>query len=338
MSSSTSSSDPARRRTAFRGWRAAGLLVLVPLALMLVALELGMRFVEPTLSLDIRHIQQVPAIATSMRGAGEPRILFLGNSLTRNGVDLDLLGAGLEVTGTSRPSLHAIYPDDTTVLDWLYILESSIVRAGAAPEMIVIGFANHHLVDTPVRPVQTYRLGRYFTDWQDLPRLFRYDVTDLDDRVSVVLSKLSAAFANRERLSARVLDLLPGHRASARHVNDVLGGGTQGAENGGDSDLHATATVPTYDRMTRLVQLANSAGSRLLFVAMPVRDEYELPGGLVEAVVGAGGQLIDLRDVEGLTREHFLDSLHLSPNGAEIYSAALVNALRPLLPGPIAAR
>lgn len=348
MSSSTSSSSPLPRpgaahaaviapttapaagRTTGRAaapgptWRAV-VKVLLPLAVLLLVVEVGIRIVEPRLSLDILHIRQIPAIAASMREAEGTRVLFLGNSLTRKGVDLDVVGASLEGLGESQASLHAIYPDDTTVLDWLYLFEDGVVRAGAAPELLVVGFAYAHLADTPVRPAQTYRLGRFFTAWQDVPRLFGEDVTELDDRVSVVASKLSAAFADRERLSSRFLDLLPGYRNSARQVNDVLSG--NGASPAGQG------TADAYVRLARLTKAATDAGSRVVFVAMPAREQYELSPRLSAAAAAAGADLIDLRDVPGLGSQHFEDSLHLGRDGAALYSEALAAELSRLVTG-----
>lgn len=313
----------ADTRVAGKGpdWRAIT-KVLLPLVVLLLIVEVGIRIVEPRLSLDILHIRRIPAIADSMREAEGTRVLFLGNSLTRYGVNLDLIGSGLEELGTSRTSLHAIYPDDTTVLDWLYLFEDAVVRAGAAPELLVIGFSHAHLTDAPVRPAQTYRLGRFSTAWQDVPRLFRHDVTELDDRVSVIASKLSAAFADRERLSSRFLDLLPGYRNSSRQINDVLGG--KGVTPSG-------AAATSFDRLERLAAVASESGSRIVFVAMPTREHYELSPELIEALSAAGADLIDLREVDGLTREHFVDSLHMGSVGGELYSAALTAKLQPLV-------
>ncbi len=347
MSSSTSSSSPIPPRTVVRatviapapvsaapaarseagaaargpGWRAIVKAVL-PLVVLLLVVEVGIRIIEPRLSLDILHIRRIPEIAAGMREAEGTRVLFLGNSLTRLGVNLDVVDAGLEELGSSGASLHAIYPDDTTVLDWLYLFEDAVVRAGAAPELLVIGFSHSHLADAPVRPAQTYRLGRFFTAWQDVPRLFVNDVTELDDRVSVVASKLSAAFADRERLSSRFLDLLPGYRNSSRQINDVLGGQGVAPKSG------ATAT---FDRLARLASVATEAGSRVVFVAMPTRSGYEVAPDLLRAVAVAGANIIDLRQVPGLESEHFLDSLHLGSAGAELYSEALVAELQPFV-------
>lgn len=324
MSSSTSSSDatpgPAAAPAGRRFW-----LVMLVLAALLLALELGMRVLEPQLSLDIQHIREMPAVAASIREATGPTVLFLGNSLTRMGVDLEVVGDGLDALGADQIELFALYPDDTTVLDWHHLLRSRVFGEGAVPDVIVIGFAYRHLVDLPVRPVQTYRLGRFFTDWSDLGELFEHDVTDLEDRVNVIVSKLSAAFANRERLSARVLDMLPGYRESAQHINDVM-------IQTDTASLSEAATPPEFTVLARFAARVEEAGSRLIAVAMPTREAYELPAGQREALAAAGVELLDLRDLPGLERQHFADSLHMDAVGAEIYSAALARALAPHLP------
>src|SRR5690606_4250107 len=123
MRSSTSSSKPPERR----GPRLDRRVLLLVFAALLVV-ELGVRVIEPRLSLDIRHIQAIPDIVSDVHESAGPSVVFFGNSLTRAGVDLGVMASGLAPAGVERGGVAAVYPDDTTILDWIYVYEHYLAR------------------------------------------------------------------------------------------------------------------------------------------------------------------------------------------------------------------
>src|SRR5690606_10559563 len=92
----------------------------------------------------------------------------------------------------------------------------------------------------------------------------------LTDRMNVLLARYSAAFANRERVSRRVLALLPGYEESAQRVNDLL-----------REPEEAQASAPTYGRLERFVREVVGSGAELVLAAMPTRAGYDLDPELV---------------------------------------------------------
>src|SRR5690606_3757118 len=152
MRSSTSSSSvddvnvAAKAPRTGGGWRTA---LLVVGALVLVEVAVGA--VETRLSVDNRHIGEIGSIVAGLEAAGSEdgatTVLFLGNSLTRRGVDLDTFERALASAGVANGAAAAVYPDDTSVLDWLYLYESAIVAEDAVPDVVVIGFGMWHLED-----------------------------------------------------------------------------------------------------------------------------------------------------------------------------------------------
>src|SRR5690606_31684789 len=72
-------------------WHHVRVPAFVLAALLLV--EVGVRAVEERLSIDVRHINRMDEIVTALVAAPGPSVLFVGNSLTREGVDLELMRA-----------------------------------------------------------------------------------------------------------------------------------------------------------------------------------------------------------------------------------------------------
>ena len=329
MSSSTSSSEPVRSdagepgRRAGQAWR-TWLLVLV----VLVFIEGGVRAIEDRLSVDIQHIRSIHDIADSLDDEGETTgartVLFLGNSLTRRGLDQVVFEKTLESEGVDDLAFAEVYPDDTAVLDWLYLYGKEIAPAGT-PDFVVIDFGFWHLEDRSPWRAQTYRLGRHFVSWSALPRLFRDDVTSLADRANVALSKVSATFANRERVARRALSFLPYYEVSAQQINDLASPDDAGG---------ADAAPESYDRLTRLIRTVEDSGAELVLVAMPTREGYDLDSRIAEIAAANGAVLVDARTVPNLGEEDFADPIHLDPDtGAALYSEHAAELLAPILAG-----
>src|SRR5690606_1801863 len=121
-------------------------------------------------------------------------------------------------------------------------------------------------------------------------RLFEHDVKPLADRVNVVLSKLSATFANRERIAQRVLSFLPYYQESARTINDM---------NRVTSDASAVVTQKTYDRLARLITTIEDSGAELILMATPIQREWPLDPSIAEVAHENGATYIDARAVPG---------------------------------------
>ena len=63
--------------------------MVILLGLLLFAAEAGIRAVGRSISVDLEHIGGIPALAEEFGQGDGLRVLFLGNSLTRAGLDPD---------------------------------------------------------------------------------------------------------------------------------------------------------------------------------------------------------------------------------------------------------
>jgi hypothetical protein len=317
MSSSISSSSrahegidrvrPAGRRFQFE----ARVLLFVVLAS--AASEAAMRFAAARLSLDLQHIAGIPGVAEAIRRDSSRTVLFLGNSLTRRGLDLRVIGP------TLGKGIHAyaVYPDDTTILDWHYTLERFFVDAGAAPDVVVVGYASFHLDDSA--PCHPERIAQY-AGLRYAGELFANDLRSTGARANYLLSSVSMAFAEGGRLRLMVLDhLIPGYRAAAQWLNSAALGELE--RNTGSS----------LERLKRFLALCRAARIAPVFVAMPVPGSYPLDPRIPATIAAGGGRLIDLRETPGIDDSCYLDGHHLNPRGAVLYSTALAPRLHAAL-------
>jgi len=301
---------------------------------LLLAVEGGMRVLEPRLSMDVRHIRVIPQVVSTLAAAPGEHLLFLGNSMTRRGVDLDVLEPALAARGVAEDtfSVGLIYPDASNVLDWHYVYRRYLSAPGAAPDVMVVGFAAEGLEDVPPDPQQVRRVARHHTSLADVPEVFAHDFTTIAQRGEFLISKAFVSFAHRERVRVRVFDwLIPFYEETERDINRAQG---LAAQSLAPALAPAQAPGARYTHLKRFLDSVDTAAVEVIFVAMPLRDPYPLDPGLAEVLEAEGAELLDLRSVPGLSDAAFADALHLAPEGAVLYSRALARKLAPLLGGP----
>ncbi len=286
----------------------------------LVAMEAALRLNEGRISSNIRdRILTLPGKQAAMNAAPQVRHgLFLGNSLTLRGVNMerverDLKGGGLETIRWDKAA-----PDATTIADWHYIAKNYFAAGEGRPRVIVLGFAIGHLQDGT--EVWHRRLGRYFTRLSDTPEVFRHDVLNYGDRVEFLLSKASSVMGNRRNIRQRLLEMsIPFYEQAELKINAVA-----------NRNLRQGFIKPdmTYSRLERFMAMLKAADIRLLAVAMPSRDPYEIDPKLIQTLEAGGVKLLDARKIHGLGAEHFMDFYHVNEKGSEIYTDHLIGRLK----------
>jgi hypothetical protein len=289
--------------------------VVLCLLALLGACEAGMRLYGSRLSKDVRHLEQFAEIAARISAParpGETRVLFLGNSLTRYGVDVEEFTRAVAESGREAVRVERLMPDNTALADWYYAYRSLFADCGRAPDVLVIGFAGGHLNDAPSRHPE--RLARYYCRWPHLPELCRRDLLTVDSRAGFALAGLSSLLCHRDRIESRVLDLLiPGYQQGLQELNRRL--------------LRETAspppTPPTFHRLRQLLTLARADGVEVLLAAMPVPEPYDIEPEVRQLADELGVRLIDCRRVPGVTPEMFPDGLHMDVRAARLYTRFL---------------
>jgi len=282
-------------------------IVLVLLAC-LIAADCALRIVDARLSGNIAHIETIPDLVQSIGSNAERSMLILGNSLTNNGVDEQIIASRL-----ADVSLAKVTPDGTSLWDWRCLLEREVVRRHDVQiDAVVIGFAWHLLSDQT--RADASRLGALYCDLNDLARPGSIGLSSFGDIGEFVLARASRIYALRDVLRHRVLSLVvPHYEAYTQQANEARAGRAQQQE----------AATYTYEHFSRMVASLQQKGIRLIVIAMPVQTDYELDPELLELAATGTIGLIDLRDAEGLDASMYRDAMHLNARGQQLLSEQL---------------
>lgn len=288
------------------------LKVLLLVVAVLVACELGVRVFERRMAVDIK----APAISKRLSEAEGQRVLVLGNSLVRDNVNTDVLETEMKGQGIASVNIEKVYLMNTVAGDWYYAFKHHFVDAGRLPQVLVICFSNNHLEDATIqRPL----VARYYSGPRDIPQIFADDVPDFDGRVEFLISAWSASFTHRTGVERRILDtLIPHYRQAASRINDVLT--DEATRRRGDYQ-------PTYQRFERLLRMAQDAGVRVILVAVPVESPYPINPQIKSTLEAHRVTFIDTRTVEGLSRDSYVDGMHMNSDGSTLYSHFLAQRL-----------
>ena len=283
------------------------------------AAEIVVRTFRPLLSADIVHIRQIPSIARSVGEQKGLRVLFLGNSLTRRGVNLSVIRPEVSPNETPPVWLDKVNPDDTAILDWYYLFEKYF-KGPDAPDFVVLGWAENQLGDHS--HVHPDRIAAYYGGWSNTSEIFRNDLYDSGMRMDYLLSTVLASFSEKERIRTRLLTLaVPDYRSTAELFNSTMAA----------TGKAAAPPAPSYHRLQRFLTLCRDRHVRVIAAAMPLPDSYPIDGLLRQTLDSNGAVLLDLRHVPGITSSDYADGYHLAPYGAELYSRELGSELNAVL-------
>lgn len=321
---------PPRKGTGFLAgeWR----VVLCVLAVFF-GLEMIFRVGGQKLSKDIEHLRSFPEIAATLAefpADQGTRILFLGNSLTRYGVDVDQFAEVCRDQFQEPVQAVKMNPDNTALADWYYGYRRYFHRQQIRPDLVIIGFEGGHLRDAPSHHPD--RLAQYYCDADDYPELTRFDLRGFEEHASYWLARASAAFGNRDRIQRRVLDdFIPDYRAGMDELNRRMNQQSQRKLSQPELTQSAAENEPDYSRLLEFVALAERDQVQVFLVAMPVPEAYEFDRGLLEVVQSTSAVLLDCRQVPGIEPAMFFDGLHMDDQAQTLYSRYLAEQCGPLL-------
>ncbi len=150
-----------------------------------------------------------------------------------------------------------------------------------------------------------------------------FNLTDFSNIKEFLLASVSPLYANRETIRNRLFDVfMPFFREiSVRIRASEWEKGTR-AYTG-----HGKAI--TYTRLEEFLDMAKAKGSSVVLIAMPTLVKSPLRDELLMTAKKGSVSLIDLRDIRELSNTHFIDSVHLKPEGAAILSREIAKLLSP---------
>lgn len=282
--------------------------------LVLAGTELTLRFVQTRLSRDLIHIQQIPEAVARVSQSEKLRVLFLGNSLSREGIDLQLFQSLM----SHKQDIAAaqLFPDDTSILDWLRVYQHFVVNQRHEIDLLILCYAENQLQDDS--PINIRRLAQNFTDWNAALGLFQSEEFSFDMCAEFTLAKFFASYANAERVRVRILDwVVPYYHSSAEQMNAVPSNSKQVRKH-----------QPTYNRLKLLIDVVQSSGTKMVVVVFPVGDEFVLDPELIKLLQQEDVLLVDARHVKGITKRSFPDGYHMNDEAAQVMSRYLASVLK----------
>ena len=292
----------------------------IALTLLLLGLaDAGLRLAEAKLSIDVRHIRSFPEITRELSAGPAPRVVFLGNSLTRHGLDPRVWVSAMKELKPPAGSVAKLVPDDTTMPDWYYVALNNLIRPGNRPDLLILGFSLDQLTD---ERIEASRLGAYFCDLGNVSELFSNDLKGFVPKVDFMLGRLCRLYGVRDEIQARVGDaLIPDYQEGVRRLNEL--------------QRHAAAnktpppggTAKSYALLDRALAMWRAQGIEVVLVAMPIPSSYQIDPVVIRKAQAAGVRLIDARNLPTLTREDFPDGYHMGSRAAQIYTRFLAESL-----------
>jgi hypothetical protein len=319
MSSSTSNSNPATVPK-----------VLLTLFVLLLVLEIFTRVKLFKMSKDFVRFAGYSDRARHLVDHKGFRVAFIGNSSTERGVNLPIFEQ--QIGSMSGLPLHTdmFVADASKVNTWYFMLNRYFWKPNLHPDLIVLSYYQHNLADG--NDIEIGRMAQFFTQPDDWGAVFRVDLKEPSERTEFILSSFWATCAGRERIKERILQgITPGYKAYMQEVNGINNIMRLRQVRTGMSQHDVT-----HQALQRLLLAATQHNTRLCFVAFPVlidakQNSYELNAEELRLIRQNNMYFVDMRITKGINKAQYSDEIHLTSEGAAIYTHELALRLATIL-------
>jgi hypothetical protein len=285
-------------------------LILIAIACTLLIFEIGIRVFENKLSGNLNHINEIPEIVEQYTQDERPKILFLGNSLINEAVDVEQLSNSL----SGSFLVDKITPDATSLWDWNMIMKNDLFSAGAKIDYLVIGFAWGLMTDQ-YNPNPS-RLGGYFAGLDDGFLLHGFGMDGFGELSEFVIGWFSKLFVNREAVRNKVLvNLIPHYEQFVRAQNQ--------AGRPDETERTNQSQKLDYEMLSNLLDRLDKDGVKLIVIAMPIDDNYVIDKKLSGLLQARSYQYLDQREFFRKTNAVYKDGVHLNEKGKRLFTKAL---------------
>jgi len=299
------------------------LLALGVALLALTAIEIGFRAVAAHMSGNLAHIRDFDRLFEEFARAPGRRVVFVGNSLTNNAISADAFAASAAtLTGGTYATLKLV-PDGSTVWDWRCI--TNRLPPARDGDHLIIGHAWEQVTDQ-----QILRVDRTFgllCPLGELRATAGFSSLTVGDWIEAGVSRLSLLYVLREQVGSKFLArLVPNYESEMQRIND------EAREAAGD--LPKASTTRTYAALSELLRRAHGLGYRVTIVAMPTVNDYPTDPRLPLVLGDLSARYLDFRNLPQISESLFIDSIHLGPTGAKLFTEALANEVLVGAPTP----
>lgn len=259
------------------------------------------------------RVSQQYADALRIRPAkpGEPMsVLMVGNSLLLYGVDVDRL----QKLTSSQLSIHPIFLEATGYYDWFYALRR-LFRNGSRPQVVILGVGVNAFLSNAVR--QDYAPLMFFDlqDAYDVASELKFDRTATSN---LLLDHSSVFWDTRAVFRMQVLRHVVPH---CRQLFLLL------------KPQPPVPPAPDFaaianPRLQRLRRLCAGYGAKLIILVPPTPASEDAVRHMTVASQREGVESLVPVDPGVLSAHYYQpDEIHLTPEGAEIFTMALATYL-----------
>ena len=294
----------------------ATILLLALIAALLAGLEVFARVIVERHSKVQRMVNEEYQAAIHIRktpGAKTKHILILGNSLVGHGIDFEALQRTLPPDWT----VNRFWIYNTYYTDWYFGLRR-LFAEGSRPDVVAILFPALHLCVSTIR-------GDYFSHYmmqtQDLLQVRTQLGLDRTTTANLLFARISKFYAIRSEIRKVFLQSLMPDLPQMYNLMKPREGW----------DLTDQQVIDICaERLTVYRKIVEAYGSKLVLLVPPIpRPSAEHHDALRIAAQRAGVETVIPMAYADVPKGEFIDDIHLSPVGAELYTRKLVQTWTP---------
>lgn len=317
MPSSISSSDGVGKIT--RVGETSNVVVLLGIIIMLVVcFEAFTRSVIEHKSNVERELNREYSDAVRIRKnptAARKQLLVVGNSLVGHGLNFEILEKSLG----PEWQIHRYWIYNTAYEDWYYGLRR-LFAEGSRPDVVAIDLAALHWYAAGIRGDYS---SLYMFRVTDIPSLASEIDLDRTRESNLFFARYSKFYGVRSEIRKAVLQsLIPDlprmydlfKPTVSRHLSN------------------SEVLADIEPRIMRMRKVVEANGARLVLIVPPIpRPGEEYHAELMASARDAGVKAFIPMSYSDLPAKDFVDDMHLSPQGAAVYTAKLACLMRPVL-------
>lgn len=301
--------------------------VLLTLGLLALVAELGARSLGDRLSKDVAHLNHLSELSAQLRPIGPAQVLILGNSLSRQAFDRQVLERHWRLPDGTPARTAALHPDASGIIEWSQAFRRHVQLPGCRPQVVLIGTGRTHLLD-PKGDLEIDRLGAWLVPPSERWSFAQTEDLTLEQRLPFLLASQSQLFANRGRIQPLTFyNLVPGYEATVRAISERRSS-TLGAESL-TPKAGPPPVPPPLRHLQRLLDDVRASGAIPVIVALPVPEPYTLPPAVTQLLAEQKVRLIDFGSAHAFPKSFFPDGYHLNEAGGRAFTEKLLPQLSP---------
>lgn len=286
--------------------------VILCLMGLLLSLELGARIFETKLSKDVEHLRELPAQAKTLKEAPSNafKVLILGNSLARCGINLEVLQKGLEEKYHKPIVIAKMHPDASRIEAWAYGYRRYFEDTGSNADLILTTTGSLHLSDN----LQNITgMGAFYVSNTDFWGFCRDRLSGVEDISRFCGARASTLWAHRDRVEPLFFyKAVPSYAETAQEINRSIS-----VEQQRRAARQPKVTCEVFQEFAKKLKSTNT---QFVIASVPMPESYVMPEEILKAIRSSGASLIDLGTTLKFPKERFPDGYHLDAEGAVMFT------------------